>query len=161
MSLIMIEWDLLKKMQKLTTKNKDNLLGRGCNPLLVMTNVLNRRWLIIHSLAKPQNFGDCHDDGYDNHQTEDKGEREDDTNIYDYGVGVGGDNDKAVDVPWSILSPFAKPQCLRNFFSVWFSTNSSNWKFLFGIDDSIFVCSNSTLKWKKLYVWPQQFFWNL
>ena len=29
---------------------------------------------ILFYFAKPHNFGDCHDDGYDNHQPEDKGE---------------------------------------------------------------------------------------
>ena len=81
-----------------------------------------------------------------------KERRGDHTNNYDYGGGGdGGDNDKSVDVPWSILSPFPKPQCLRKFFLQFFKLEISFW------DRCIrFFCSNSTLNWKKLYVWPQK-----
>ena len=81
-----------------------------------------------------------------------KGRRGDHTNNYDYGGGGdGGDNDKSVDVPWSILSPFPKPQCLRKFFLQFFKLEISFWDRC-----THFFCSNSTLNWKKLYVWPQK-----
>ena len=64
-----------------------------------MTNVFHRddKESILFYFAKPHNFGDCPDDGYDNQQPGEKGRRRGDTNYYDY--GGGGDNDKAVDVP--------------------------------------------------------------